>query len=85
MAKAKKFKEVIDKLLMQGMETEAFPESVRRLAKKKRITYLEAIILSQISKAIAGDTSATNFLRDSSGNKLKECTEQRVSLKFEDL
>lgn len=38
----------------------------------KNITVQEAIMLAQIQKAVKGDTRAAEFVRDSSGNKLKE-------------
>ena len=38
----------------------------------KNITVQEAIMLAQIKKAVEGDTKAAEFVRDSSGNKLKE-------------
>lgn len=38
----------------------------------KNITVQEAILLAQIKKAVKGDTKAAEFVRDSSGNKLKE-------------
>jgi hypothetical protein len=38
----------------------------------KNITVQEAIMLAQIKKAVKGDTKAAEFVRDSSGNKLKE-------------
>ena len=85
MAKVKRFKEEIDRLLARSISKDALPDAVKKRVKGTKITYLEAIILAQIYKAMGGDTSAITFLRDSSGNKLKECVEQRVSLKFEDL
>lgn len=41
----------------------------------KNITVQEAIMLAQIKKAVNGDTRAAEFVRDSSGNKLKEGVE----------
>lgn len=38
----------------------------------KNITVQEAIMLAQVKKAVKGDTKAAEFIRDSSGNKLKE-------------
>lgn len=38
----------------------------------KNITVQEAIMLKQIQKAIKGDTKAAEYIRDTSGNKLKE-------------
>ena len=38
----------------------------------KNITVQDAIMLAQIKKALKGDVRAAEFIRDSSGNKLKE-------------
>lgn len=38
----------------------------------KNITVQEAIMLKQIQKAMKGDTRAAEYIRDTSGNKLKE-------------
>ena len=38
-------------------------------------TYLDLILVAQIKKASAGDTSSASFLRDTSGNKLKDKAE----------
>lgn len=38
----------------------------------KNITVQEAIMLAQIKKAIKGDTRAAEYIRDTSGNKVKE-------------
>lgn len=52
-------------------------EKIQSLAaiKGKNITVQEAIMLAQIQKAMKGDTRAAEFVRDSSGNKLKEAVE----------
>ena len=52
-------------------------ETIKNLAsvKGKNITVQEAIMLAQIQKAMKGDTRAAEFVRDSSGNKLKESFE----------
>ena len=52
-------------------------EKIKSLAalKGKNITVQEAIMLAQIQKAMKGDTRAAEFVRDSSGNKLKEAVE----------
>ena len=49
-------------------------DTIKNLAsvKGKNITVQEAIMLAQIQKAMKGDTRAAEFVRDSSGNKLKE-------------
>lgn len=46
-------------------------ESIAEL-KGKNITVQEAIMLKQIQKAMKGDTKAAEYIRDTSGNKLKE-------------
>lgn len=38
----------------------------------KNITVQEAIMLKQIQKAIKGDTRAAEYIRDTSGNKMRE-------------
>ena len=52
-------------------------ESIKNLAalKGKNITVQEAIMLAQIQKALKGDTKAAEYIRDTSGNKLKEAVE----------
>lgn len=49
-------------------------EEIQSIAKLegKNITVQEAIMLKQIQKAIKGDTKAAEYIRDTSGNKLKE-------------
>ena len=52
-------------------------ETIKNLAalKGKNITVQEAIMLAQIQKAMKGDTKAAEYVRDTSGNKLKEGVE----------
>ena len=61
--------------LRSGKESDI--ESIKNLAavKGKNITVQEAIMLAQIQKAMKGDTRAAEFIRDSSGNKLKDSVE----------
>lgn len=49
-------------------------EEIKNLAglKGKNITVQEAIMLAQIKKAMKGDTRAAEYIRDTSGNKLKD-------------
>lgn len=49
-------------------------DTIKNIAaiKGKNITVQEAIMLAQIQKAMKGDTRAAEFVRDSSGNKLKD-------------
>ncbi len=41
----------------------------------KGATYLDLVLMAQIKKASGGDTSSASFLRDTSGNKLKDRVE----------
>ena len=52
-------------------------ETIKNLAalKGKNITVQEAIMLAQIQKALKGDTKAAEYIRDTSGQKLKEAIE----------
>ena len=49
-------------------------EDIQSLAalKGKNITVQEAIMFAQIKKAMKGDTKAAEYIRDTSGNKLRE-------------
>lgn len=49
-------------------------EEIQSLAsvKGKNITVQEAIMLAQIQKAMKGDTRAAEYIRDTSGNKMRE-------------
>ena len=86
MKKTKRFKEVLNELLSRKVSVGTLPEAIKRGAKGKSITLLEAVMLAQINKAIGGDTSSATFLRDTSGNKLKDASpEVSVNKKFEDL
>ena len=38
----------------------------------KGATYLDLVLMAQIKKASGGDTASASFLRDTSGNKLKD-------------
>ena len=52
-------------------------ETIKNLAalKGKNITVQEAIMLAQIQKALKGDTKAAEYIRDTSGQKLKDAIE----------
>lgn len=49
-------------------------ETIRNVAslKGENISVQEAIMFAQIQKALKGDTKAAEFVRDTSGNKLKD-------------
>ena len=81
-----RFKEVLNKLLSKKVDVGTMSEPIQKLANGKKITLLEAVLISQINKALGGDNTAAAFLRDTSGNKLKDSTgETVVRFKFEDL
>lgn len=44
----------------------------------KSATYLDLVLMAQIKKASNGDTSSASFLRDTSGNKLKDKVESEA-------
>jgi len=82
----KKFKDVLNKLLSRNVSVGTLPEAIKRGAEGENITLLEAVLLAQINKAIGGDTSSATFLRDTSGNKLKDASaDVIVNKRFEDL
>ena len=81
-----KFKDKLNELLSKKVDVGTFPEAIQKLSAGKKITLLEAVLIAQICKAISGDNTAAAFLRDTSGNKLKDSTgETVVRFKFEDL
>lgn len=86
MKRVKRFKEVLNELLERRVSVATLPEAIKRGAKGESITLLEAVMLAQINKAIGGDTSSATFLRDTTGNKLKDTLgEVSENKKFEDL
>ena len=72
----KAMKETLAALLSMPLQdgSTADIEQIQSIARLngKNITVQEAIMLAQIKKAMKGDTKAAEFVRDSSGNKLKE-------------
>ncbi len=79
------FKKSLSKILNMVISPETVAQAVRSTPLGENITYQEAILIAQILKASNGDTQAATFLRDSSGNKLKETTEKESDIKsFED-
>lgn len=75
----KAMKDTLETLLKMPLKSSKYDdiEEIQSLAaiKGKNITVQEAIMLAQIQKAMKGDTRAAEFVRDSSGNKLKEAVE----------
>lgn len=72
----KAMKDTLSTLLAMPLQSDTVAdlEEVQSIAalNGKNITVQEAIMLAQIKKAVKGDTKAAEFVRDSSGNKLKE-------------
>ncbi len=75
----KAMKDTLAALLSMPLQDGSTPdiEQIQSIAELngKNITVQEAIMLAQIKKAMKGDTKAAEFVRDSSGNKLKEGVE----------
>lgn len=75
----KAMKDTLGVLLAMPLDDKAVTdiEGVQSVAalKGKNITVQEAIMLAQIQKAVKGDTKAAEYIRDTSGNKLKDALE----------
>ena len=75
----KAMKDTLNELLSMPLKSgkAADVETIKNLAalKGKNITVQEAIMLAQIQKALKGDTKAAEYIRDTSGQKLKEAIE----------
>ncbi len=78
------FKESLKDLLALEAPKEALAEPLKQTPLGEVINYREAILLAQIIKAYNGDTQAAVFVRDSSGNKLKDSEKEEKKKKFED-
>ncbi len=66
------FKGSLEKILSMQVLPKSVSEAVLKTPLGNAITYQEAILLAQAIKASNGDTQAAVFIRDSSGNKLKD-------------
>lgn len=75
----KAMKDTLASLLSMSLEDKSVVdiEDIQSLASLngRNITVQEAIMLAQIQKAIKGDTKAAEYIRDTSGNKLKDALE----------
>jgi hypothetical protein len=75
----KAMKDTLGALLAMPLKDDGLAdiEGVQSLAalNGKNITVQEAIMLAQIKKAVKGDTRAAEYIRDTSGNKLKDALE----------
>lgn len=78
------FKESLKSLLALEAPKDALVEPLKETPLGDTISYREAILLAQIIKAYNGDTQAAVFIRDSSGNKLKDSEKEEKKKKFED-
>ena len=67
-----RFKKALDSILSMVISPETVAEAVRKTPLGDNITYQEAILIAQVLKAANGDTQAVVFLRDTTGNKLKD-------------
>ncbi|MGM9665107.1 MAG: hypothetical protein ACI3XX_01035 [Eubacteriales bacterium] len=79
------FPSSLEKILSMRISDGSVPEALTKTKLGSDITYQEAILLAQVMKALNGDTQAAVFVRDSSGNKPKDCAVFTKSKKFEDL
>lgn len=66
------FKDTFSYLLSLQVPKETLQEAIKASPLGEKINYREAILLAQIIKATNGDTQAAVFVRDTSGNKLKD-------------
>lgn len=78
------FVDTLDKMLSCTVQAELLPESIKS-SLPRNSTYLDAVLMAMIIKAMGGDTQASVYLRDTSGNKLKDgAKEKRAKKRFED-
>lgn len=70
--KNQRFKKTLNDILSMVISPETVSEAVKKTPLGDNITYQEAILIAQVLKASNGDTQAAVFLRDTSGNKLKD-------------
>ena len=66
------FREALAILLSTRINPALVCDAVKGTSLGDKISYQEAILLAQIIKACNGDTQAAVFVRDTSGNKLKD-------------
>ena len=74
MSKDTSFKKRLEELLSKRVKEKDGRVDFDALINNKT-TYLDLVLIAQIKKACGGDTSSANFLRDTSGNKLKDKAE----------
>ncbi|MBO5312473.1 MAG: hypothetical protein J6B29_00770 [Clostridia bacterium] len=66
------FRKTLKTILSMAISPDTVCQAVKSTSLGEKITYQEAILIAQVLKASNGDTQAAVFVRDSSGNKLKE-------------
>lgn len=76
-----RFKKTLNEILSMVISPETVSEAVKKTPLGDNITYQEAILIAQVLKASNGDTQAAVFLRDTSGNKLKDGASEDFSEK----
>ena len=79
--KSESFKSSLANILSMVISPETVAEAVKSTPLGENITYQEAILIAQVLKASNGDTQAATYLRDTSGNKLKEMADKAESVK----
>ncbi|MBQ8840741.1 MAG: hypothetical protein IJ004_05435 [Clostridia bacterium] len=78
------FRDTLARLLRMKVNPTSVCDSVKSTALGESLTFQEAMLIAQLIKATNGDTQAASFIRDTSGNKLKEVEPPRIHKKFED-
>ncbi|MBQ7760918.1 MAG: hypothetical protein IJ400_02570 [Clostridia bacterium] len=79
-------KESLAILLSTKINPNLVCDAVKGTSLGDKITYQEAILIAQIIKACNGDTQSATFIRDASGNKLKDGEgPARLHRKLEDI
>ncbi len=80
------FRESLAILLSTRINPDLVCDAVKGTGMGDKITYQEAILIAQIIKACNGDTQSATFIRDASGNKLKDGEgPARLHRKLEDI
>ena len=74
--KNERFKKALTEILSMVIAPETVAEAVKKTPLGEKITYQEAILIAQVLKASNGDTQAAVFIRDTTGNKLKDNGEE---------
>ena len=83
--KSTAFRKTLEELLSLAVPSELVPSQIKNAVGEETLNYQEVILLAQILKAANGDTQSAVFLRDTSGNKLKDGERpEEIKRKFED-